>query len=407
MKEEYKKAKLSSVVEYLNRGVSPSYSNSGTLVLNQKCIRETVSFDEARYTDSSKKKILREKYLQQYDIVICSTGVGTLGRVGQINNPITNTTVDSHVTIVRPSPEIVNPKYLGYVLKSKQKDIEFLAEGSTGQTELSRIKLSSLELSLPPLPEQHRISNILSSFDNKIELLRKENNTLEDIAQSIFKEWFVKYNFPNKDGKPYRDNNGKMIDSELGLIPDGWRVATYGEMGELKNGINYSRDENGDTVYKIVNTRDVIRTNFIDDTNLETISIDQKKAKGYQIDDKDILIVRSASPGQVAVVQNSSGIILYSGFIIKLRPTIKDSKWFLYEDLREKGPSLTQYSEGTVLKNINQQIINKTPLVFPSNDILEKYTHLVSNIYDKIWSNYMKDMRLYRIQQLLLNKLIK
>jgi len=81
----------------------------------------------------------------------------------------------------------------------------------------------------PPLYEQKAIAEVLSSIDDKIELLREENKTLEATAQAIFKEWFVKFNFPNSEGKPYKASGGKMIDSELGEIPEGWRVGRLGD----------------------------------------------------------------------------------------------------------------------------------------------------------------------------------
>jgi type I restriction enzyme S subunit len=198
-----------------------------------------------------------------------------------------------------------------------------------------------------------------------------------------------------------------MIDSELGLIPEGWRVTTYGEMEDLKNGINYSRDEHGDTVCKIINTRDIVETNYITDQNLEKINIDKEKAEKYIIDENDILIIRSASPGKVAVVQNPSGMIIYSGFIIRLSPKDINTKWYLYEDLKEKGPKLTKYSESSVMKNINQQIINNTKVIIPSTKILNKYHTIANNIHEKIWNNTLETFNVKKSKNAALNKLIK
>ncbi len=122
-----------------------------------------------------------------------------------------------------------NQEYLYYLLKANKKNIRNYTSGTVFDS-ISGIELRNIEIDVEPnSEEQKRIANILSSFDNKIEILKKENKILEDIAENIFKEWFVKYNFPNKDGKPYRDSNGKMIDSELGPIPDGWRVGKLGD----------------------------------------------------------------------------------------------------------------------------------------------------------------------------------
>lgn len=225
--EGWQETTLEYVTEYINRGIAPSYSNEGVLVINQRCIRNgKVSFGNARFTD--KKKISVDKKLQSFDILVCSTGVGTLGRVGQLKGITGEITVDSHVSIVRSS-QVVNSLFLGYCLKSNEKQIEHLAEGSTGQTELPRKKLANLEVLLPSMQEQRSIVAILSMLDNKIELLQKQNKTLEQIAQTIFKEWFVNFNFPNKNGKPYKASGGKMIESEMGLIPDGWEVGILGD----------------------------------------------------------------------------------------------------------------------------------------------------------------------------------
>ncbi len=228
----WKRYKLGEITNYINRGVTPSYSEDGVIVINQKCIRDgKVSYEQSRFTNPEKKKITKEKYLHSFDILINSTGQGTLGRVGQVKEITQPTTVDSHVTIVRAIPS-VNAQYLGFVLKSKQALIENLAEGTTGQTELSRYKVADIELQLPDLPTQTAIAEILSSLDDKIELNNKINAELEALAQTLFKQWFIDFEFPNSEGQPYRSSGGKMVDSELGEIPEGWEVYAMSDLLE-------------------------------------------------------------------------------------------------------------------------------------------------------------------------------
>lgn len=219
---------LGKVSDYINRGINPNYSASGVIVINQRCIRDgKVSLKDSRITDPKRRKIPEDKLLKSWDIVICSTGIGTLGRVAQIKEIKQEITVDSHVTIVRCS-EKSNKLFLGFWLKGKERQIEYLAEGSTGQTELPRKKLIDFTINLPLLPEQKAIADILSSFDEKIELLREQNETLETIVQTIFKERFVNFNYP--------DDTGERVDSELGKIPKGWRVGNLLEIFELVGG---------------------------------------------------------------------------------------------------------------------------------------------------------------------------
>ena len=133
-------ASVESLTVYVNRGITPKYTvekEGSILILNQKCIRGfKVSLEPARLNDLSKRKITEGKLLEKYDVLINSTGVGTLGRVAQFYGESGSATVDSHVTIVRPNADLIDPVYFGYIIKSKQQLIEGFAEGTTGQTEL-------------------------------------------------------------------------------------------------------------------------------------------------------------------------------------------------------------------------------------------------------------------------------
>lgn len=188
-----KKVLLREITSFLARGVAPKYTEKDDFyVLNQKCIRDwRVSLKDARFTDTEAKKVHDDRILRDNDILVNSTGQGTLGRVAQFLKLDRPATVDSHITIVRPNPDLVFPEYLGYVLKGRQNEIELLAEGSTGQTELSKLKLANLSIDLPPLDQQKKIADILGSLDEKIELNRRMNETLEQLGQALFRHYFI------------------------------------------------------------------------------------------------------------------------------------------------------------------------------------------------------------------------
>src|SRR5699024_8577850 len=116
-------------------------------------------------------------------------------------------------------------KYLYQLLKSPLMKNQYKSMSTgTAQPQLPIKDIKKLELIVPPLEEQEKIANILSSLDDKIELNNDMNKTLEEMAQSIFKRWFVDFEFPNEDGEPYKSSGGEMVDSELGMIPKGWEV---------------------------------------------------------------------------------------------------------------------------------------------------------------------------------------
>ena len=191
---EWKDTKIGLEATYVNRGVSPKYTENtelGISVINQKCIRNgRINLSLARLHDKS-KSANSEKYLQKGDILINSTGVGTAGRIAIFDEPI-KALVDSHVTIVRPDKSLIHPEYLFHSLRYREDEIESYAEGSTGQIELGREKVKDIDITKPDsLEEQKAIASVLSSLDDKIDLLHRQNTTLEHMAETLFRQWFV------------------------------------------------------------------------------------------------------------------------------------------------------------------------------------------------------------------------
>ena len=186
------RALLSDLVTYLNRGIAPKYVETGGIrVYNQKCVRDQrISEGPSRRTQPSQRANQMEKELRQFDILVNSTGVGTLGRVGQLFELEESATADSHLTIVRPDSEKIDPLFLGYVLKAYEPEIEKLGEGSTGQTELSRAKLGNLEITVVPRDAQQSASAFLYSIDKRLNILRRISEHLDEFARTLFKERF-------------------------------------------------------------------------------------------------------------------------------------------------------------------------------------------------------------------------
>ena len=169
---------LGSVCSYLNRGLSPKYlETNGVLVLNQKCIRDfSVDYGKGRRHDPAQRKI-DGREIAVGDVLVNSTGVGTLGRVAQVLQLSEPTIVDSHVTVVRAGPRLSWP-YLGQFLARKQPEIEAMGEGSTGQTELSRSKLGQVPILVP-------LATVLGAFDNVVLPIKQRIATNDSKAQTL------------------------------------------------------------------------------------------------------------------------------------------------------------------------------------------------------------------------------
>lgn len=177
---------LAQLTSYLSRGIGPTYVETGGVpVLNQRCIRNgRVDRAQGRLHDASKRSV-EGRVLQRFDILVNSTGVGTLGRVAQVDALPEPTVVDSHVTVVRPDLAQVDVHYLGMSLLRRQTEIELLGEGSTGQTELSRARLGGLPVLHPGLLIQEQFSTRVAAQRRAITAREQESITLANLRDAL------------------------------------------------------------------------------------------------------------------------------------------------------------------------------------------------------------------------------
>ncbi len=196
--EGWEDKRLGEVCELINRGVSPRYlDKNGVVVLNQKCIRDhKISFEQSRFHDGLSKKVSQEKMIKHGDVLINSTGTGTLGRVAQVREELENVTVDSHITIVRPIQDLFFIDFFGWALIFIEDEIAKMGEGCGGQTELARSTLkNSFSICFPKsLKSQQSIVqklDALSAETKKLENIYKQKiNDLEELKKSVLQKAF-------------------------------------------------------------------------------------------------------------------------------------------------------------------------------------------------------------------------
>ena len=181
--EGWEKSTVSNISSVLRRGISPKYNDQAELmVINQKCIRQTVvTFDEAR---KQEKPFPEEMNLQDGDTVICSTGAGTLGRVGQIFGNYPQTTFDSHVTLVRAKSGF-GKQYLFHCLKYCQSYLMGMGKGSTNQLELSRGTIQDLDVLIPPEEIGKMFESLAQSIHDKIGAVNAEIDRLQSARDRL------------------------------------------------------------------------------------------------------------------------------------------------------------------------------------------------------------------------------
>ena len=176
--------RLGDAVKEMIRGSAPRYADSGGLVvLNQKCVRgHRVDLRPGRV---SARLPSSERLLSRDDVLVNSTGYGTLGRVARWTRQDIEATVDAHITIVRFDADKVDPICAGIALTSVERSIEQLAEGSTGQTELKRDRLAGLEIRLPSPETQRKLRGALRSIDELSLARHAENEWLSTIRNEL------------------------------------------------------------------------------------------------------------------------------------------------------------------------------------------------------------------------------
>ena len=181
--KEWETVNLDKITSLISRGIAPKYSdNSDQIVINQKCIRNhMIDLSQAR---THTPKVINEKWLRFGDLLINSTGDGTLGRAAQVWFQPQNITVDSHVTVVRPAKENLI-FYIGLWGVLHEREIESLHTGSTGQTELPKERVKALELHLPDNGTLDRFNTLIAPMAAAIVSKQNENNKLATLRDAL------------------------------------------------------------------------------------------------------------------------------------------------------------------------------------------------------------------------------
>ena len=205
MSKGWQTKKLGDVCEVIQRGIAPKYTeNGGVCVVNQKCVRDhKINYELARQHDISLKNVKIDRYIKKGDVLVNSTGTGTLGRLAQVrSDPDKPTTVDTHVTIVRPVSGKFYDDFFGYMLIKIEDEIALSGEGASGQTELSRNTLrDNLMVSFPVCTqEQKRIVAILDQAFADIEKLRANTERNLKNARELFESYAKKVLFSTARG---------------------------------------------------------------------------------------------------------------------------------------------------------------------------------------------------------------
>jgi type I restriction enzyme S subunit len=297
--------------------------------------------------------------------------------------------------------------FVYYLIKSDVERIKGLGTGTTF-AEISGSVVKGLKFTIPDLPTQTAIAEILSSLDDKIELNNKINQELEALAQILFKQWFIDFEFPNENGEPYKSTGGEMVDSELGEIPKGWEVNKLKEVTkQIKPGTNFQPKRTAVGI-PFLNVRN-INSGFIDTSDSKLISIEDYHSvhKVWQPEKMDILISRIGTLGLVApILFKDLPIAVHYNFIL-IKPGKLNSK-FLYfllksDDFQLKYKSLAKAS---VQEYVTIDEVQDIEILMPNDSVISNFIITFDSLFDKIESSYLESQELIKLRDTLLPKLI-
>lgn len=216
-------------------------------------------------------------------------------------------------------------------------------------------------------------------------LPRPINDNLEAMAKQLYDYWFVQFDFPNEEGKPYKSSGGKMVWNEKlkREIPAIFKDSFLGELCSFRNGINYAKDEIGEQ-FAIVNVRNISSSKILlDGESFDTISVPSSRAGNYIVKDDDIIIARSGCPGSTRLLLSPSNI-LFCGFIICCTPNEPDMRNYLTYFLKQLEGTSATTSGGSILQNVSQDTLKSLCVAQPTTLVLEKFNYTINSLFARM-----------------------
>lgn len=365
MTSEWHEVPLRELVGYISKGIAPSYAEEASettiRVLNQKCNRNfRISYGDSRLHDTLKKKVPPERYVKPDDILINSTGAGTAGRIAQIEDVPSATTIDGHMILIRSNGKVTQ-KFLGYALKAHQWEVLQLDEGSTGQTELNRDRLlDEIMINYPvSFDEQNAIVGTLESIDRKLIVNKEINDNLEQQAQSYFQELFV-------------DN----ADPE-------WAIGTISDLGTVVGGSTPSKakpeyyTESG-IAWITPKDLSINKSKFVSHGENDITELGLKNSSAAIMPRGTVLFSSRAPIGYIAI---AAGEVTTNQGFKSVVPKPEIGTPFVYFFLKNTLPVIEGMASGSTFKEVSGSTMKNVPAVIPDVETLAKFSDFCAPIF--------------------------
>ena len=402
--EEWKKYKLGEITSKIGSGATPKGGRDSYLGGNIALIRSQNVLDFSfsklglAYINEVQAEKLSNVEVYEKDVLLNITG-DSVARVCIVPNNVLPARVNQHVAIIRGNDK-VDYRYLLYYLQYIKPQLLSLSQGGATRNALTKKMIEELEVKMPSKGIQKEIVSILYALDSKIELNRRINDNLEQQTQALFKSWFV-------DFEPFR--GGKFVDSELGMIPEGWNIQPISSIFNFQEGPGIRNWQYVNNGTKFINIR-CINNDIINIQNANMISDEEAQGKyaHFMLKENDIVISCSGTLGRKALVLKEYLPLCLNTSVIRFTPRINRQLGFLYGYL---GSSLflnkqIELASGSVQANFGPIHLKGMSIAIPDNNVLNQFSDIVNSIIQNKNNIISESLRLTNLRDSILPKLM-
>lgn len=382
----YTTYKLGELVEKITKGTTPStlggrFVESGINFIKSEAIGYDGRIDQSTFVkiDEETHEKLKRSQLQVDDILFSMAGI-FLGKNAIVTADILPANTNQALAVIRLSKGITTPKYVHYFLRQKDviKQVNSMS-GQSAQPNINFEEIKSIQIAIPEIEVQNKVTNILSCLDNKIELNLQMNQTLEAMAQAIFKEWFVNFNFPGFDGE--------LVDG----LPKGWKNELLGNVSTLIAG-----GDKPDIVSEEITGVCKVPIYSNGTTNEGLYGFTDKA----RILEESVTVSARGTIGYVCLRMHPYVPIVRLISVIPKLDIISSKYLFIW--LKNQNISGT----GTTQQQLTVPDFKRSNILVPTIEIMQEFTLILDSFYKKVEDNKAEIKTLTQIRDSLLPKLM-
>lgn len=392
--EEWKEYKLGDVCNTISDTYKDDAEN--VVLINTSDVLEGKCLNHIKTLNKDLKGQFKKTFRK--DDILYSEIRPANRRYAYIDFDATDYIASTKLMVIRHNEKILS-QYLFYILKSQAvlDELQMLAESRSGTfPQITFSEVANLEIKLPPIEKQRRIMGILKSLDDKIEVNRRINENLEQQAQALFKSWFV-------DFEPFRD--GEFVESELGMIPKGWRVGCLDELCcFISRGLTPKYDETSD---ELILGQTCVRNNIVTLNNARKHRPKTKNDKWVQQWDVLLNSTGVGSLGRVGIVYFNMDNVAIDSHITVVRTSSPVYRHYVGRNLLGRQLEIENMAVGsTGQTELPRDRVKAMPIIIPSHDALDKFNALIEPMAISMYSNITESRRLATLRDTLLPKLM-